>query len=144
MDDFYGDWDKFTREVSTFSNRLERNMARATRRNAEDCVKQCQLQILRQRGEVKLSKLKPATRRRKTRAGKTKALIWSGQLVRAFSYRMIGLLKAVVGIKRYAKKFNVPKFHEKRFHFFQDALKRATPRCIKRWTDAFERTVQGA
>jgi hypothetical protein len=144
MGDFYGDWDKFEREVATFSDRLERNMARATRRNAEYCVGEMKKQILQQRGEVKFSKLKAATRRRKTRLGKTKALIMSGQLVRAFEYRMIGLLKAIVGIKRYAKGFNVPRFHEERFHFVRDALEKAKEKCITNWTKAFERTVQGA
>ncbi len=144
MGNFYGDWDKFTREVSTFSDRLERNMARATRRNAEYCVGQMKKQILSQRGEVKFSKLKPATRRRKTKLGKTKALIMSGQLVRAFEYRMVGLLKAIVGIKRYAKGFNVPKFHEARFRFVCDALEKARQKCLDNWTKAFERTVQGS
>lgn len=144
MGDFYGDWDKFDREVSTFSNRLERNMAVATRRNAEYTVGQMKRHILSQRGDVKLSKLKPATRRRKTKAGKTKALVWTGQLVRAFEYRMRGIMKAIVGIKRYAKGFNVPEFHEKRFHFIRDALERVKDKCLKRWEKAFERTVQGA
>jgi hypothetical protein len=144
MGNFYGDWDKFNREVTTFSDRLERNMARATRRNAEYAVAEMKKQILQQRGEVKFSKLKPATRRRKTKAGKTKALIWSGQLVRAFEHRMVGLLKAIVGIKRYAKGFNVPQFHEERFHFVRDAIERVKEKCLERWTKAFERTVQGA
>jgi len=141
---FYGDWDKFEREVATFSDRLERNMARATRQNAEYAVGEMKKQILQQKGEVKFSKLKAATRWRKKKRGKTKALIWSGQLVGAFEYRMIGLLAAVVGIKRYAKGFNVPQFHEKRFHFVRDALERAKKKCIDNWMKAFERTVQGA
>ncbi|HUU57434.1 MAG TPA: hypothetical protein VMW93_08840 [bacterium] len=143
MGEFYGDWDKFTREVSTFSDRLERNMARATRRNAEYAVGEMKKQILSQRGGVKLSKLKPATRRRKTKLGKTKALIMSGQLVRAFEYRMRGIMKAIVGIKRYAKGFDVPGFHEERFHFVRDALERVKEKCLERWEKAFERTVQG-
>ncbi|MGD8719602.1 MAG: hypothetical protein PVH29_12380 [Candidatus Zixiibacteriota bacterium] len=150
MEGFYGDWDKFEREVATFSDRLERNMARATRRNGEYTAGQMKRHILSQRGEVKFSKLAKSTRRRKLKKGRKQALVESGQLSRAFTCRVVGLLKAIVGVQRYVNKnksskgFNVPEFHEKRFHFVRDVLERVRDKCLERWEKAFERTVQGS
>lgn len=144
MNDFYGDWDEFEREVATFADRMERNMERATRRNAEHAVKAMKEHIIEQKGDVKLSNLAPRTRRRKARLGKDKALIMTGQLVQAFTHRMLSPTSAVVGIKRYGKgSFNIAKHHEDRFHFVRDAVEGVREDIVERWTDAFEDTVKG-